>query len=558
MPSVTSDPFSIRPPAARPPADGRPADGHPSDRPPGRADQLDALAGGDPADVLIVGGGIVGAGVARDAALRGLSTVVVDRGDFAFGTSSRSSRLLHGGLRYLAQGRVGLVHEASTEKVTLARIAPHLAQPLPFVFPTYKGDGWPRWKLRIGVKLYDLLCGGFLRGTGGNLGKSSAPGPDAVLAMLPGLTGDKLTGAVRYYDGLTNDARLVLDTLRSAAAAGAACVNYLELTSADRRGDLWHCRLRDAETGRDVTVTARTVVNAAGAWASRFPASKVKLRLTKGVHLVVDKSRMPVNEAVVMTEGTRILFAIPWGERTILGTTDTDYAGPADAPDCTADDVSYVLGITNRAFPSAKLAAADVISAWSGLRPLIADPNGKPSDISRAHQILESDEPGWLDVAGGKLTTYRRMAEQAVDKVAAYLSRGNPSGRQTPACRTADEPILPAGDVGYSGIEPPAVSRAAVEHFCRREWARHLDDVMIRRTSWRYYHRDHLAVAEQAVGWMAETFNWSADVAEAELDRYRRMTRPLAAAWEPPAGYDRVAGTEVAADRPAATARVGA
>jgi glycerol-3-phosphate dehydrogenase len=478
----------------------------------------------DRVDVLVVGGGIVGSGVARDAARRGVSTLVIDQWDFAFGTSSRSSRLLHGGLRYLAQGRIGLVHEASTEKVTLARIAPHLAAPLPFVFPTYKGDGWPRWKLRIGVKIYDLLCGGR------NLGKSSGLSPAEATGMLPGLNAERLTGGMRYFDGFTNDARLVIDTLRSAAAAGAAALNYTALVSAERRGDAWQCRVRNTEDGAERVIEARVVVNAAGAWASRFPASGVKLRLTKGVHLVVDRSRLPVNEAVVMTEGSRILFAIPWGERLILGTTDTDYDGATESPDCTDEDVAYVLRITNQTFPAARLVRGDVISAWSGLRPLIADPKGRPSDISRAHQIL-SGEPGWIDVAGGKLTTYRLMAEQTVDRIAKYL------GRQTPACRTAEEPIL-SGDLegGFSGLVPVEVSREAVVHYCTREWARHLDDVMVRRTGWRFYHRDSLAIAERVAGWMAEALGWSAERRAAEVERYRRMTQSLAVDWVAPGG----------------------
>jgi len=486
---------------------------------------LDTLGGKEPVDVLVVGGGIVGSGVARDAAMRGLSTVLVDRYDFAFGTSSRSSRLLHGGLRYLAQGRVGLVREASREKLVLSRIAPHLAHPLPFAFPTYKRSGWPRWKLRIGVRLYDLLCGGR------NLGRSRGLGPAEMLELLPGLRTDGLTGGVRYFDGFTNDARLVLDTLRSAAAAGAAAINYLRLTSARRDGDLWLCQLQDVEQpDRSVTVRARTVINAAGAWATDLPASRVRLRLTKGVHVVVPRARLPVTEAVVMTEGPRILFAIPWGERTILGTTDTDYQGAIDSPDCTDADVAYVLSIVNRTFPTARLTAGDVISGWSGLRPLIADPNGRPSDVSRAHQIL-SGEPGWYDIAGGKLTTYRLMAEQAVDRVVERL------GRTAPTCRTADEPILADGTAdGYSGVVPPAVSEAAVVHCCTYEWARHLDDVMIRRTGWRYYEADHLAVARRVAEWMAAALQWSPEQAAAELDRYRRMTASIAATWVPPAG----------------------
>jgi glycerol-3-phosphate dehydrogenase len=485
-----------------------------------RASRVDALAG-NPVDLLVVGGGIVGAGVARDAAMRGLSTLLIDRYDFAFGTSSRSSRLLHGGLRYLAQGRIGLVHEASTEKVTLSRIAPHLAKPLPFIFPTYKRSGWPKWKLRIGVKIYDWLCGGR------NLGRSGGLKRDATLAALPGLATDNLTGAVRYFDGFTNDARLVLDTLRSAAAAGASLANYTSLESAERgtTDGLWHCRLIDSETDQRLEVQARAVVNAAGAWANRFPAAQVRLRLTKGIHVVVDRSRLHTADAVVMIDGKRILFVIPWGERTILGTTDTDYDGPLESPDCTDDDVGYVLGITNRNFPAAKITRDDVISAWSGLRPLIADPKGRPSDVSRAHQIL-AGEAGWLDVAGGKLTTYRLMAEQTVDRVEAHLNRP-----VTP-CRTADEPILPDGpEQSFSGVVPPAVSEAAVRHYCEHEWARHLDDVMIRRTGWRYYHRDHLEIAERVASWMAAALDWSAERTAAELSRYREQTRHLAPAW---------------------------
>src|SRR3954463_15202273 len=224
----------------------------------------------EPLDVLVVGGGIVGAGVARDAAMRGLRVALIDRRDFAFGTSSRSSRLLHGGLRYLAQGRVGLVHEASVEKVTIHKIAPHLAAPLPFIFPTRKGTEWKLWKLSIGVKIYDLLC------HGRNLGKSTSMKRDATLRMLPNLNPENLTGAVRYYDGLTNDARLVLDTLRSAAASGALLANYAAMESAKRDGDAWTCQAHDRLNDARLIVRAKTVINAAGAWASAFPASHTK------------------------------------------------------------------------------------------------------------------------------------------------------------------------------------------------------------------------------------------------------------------------------------------
>jgi glycerol-3-phosphate dehydrogenase len=465
-------------------------------------------------DVLVVGGGIVGSGVARDAAMRGLRTALIDRNDFAFGTSSRSSRLLHGGLRYLAQGRIGLVREASVEKVIISRIAPHLAAPLPFVFPTHRGTEWKRWKLAIGVKAYDLLC------SGQNLGKSEVLSTEEALAKLPALDPKGLTGAVRYFDGLTNDARLVLDTIRSASAAGATVMNYASLESASADGDGWRCKVSDKLGGESFDLRARTVVNATGAWADTLAASGVELRLTKGVHLVIDRSRLNIPDAVVMAEGSRILFAIPWGERVILGTTDTDYDGPIESPTCDEADVRYVLGVTNATFPTAKLEPRDVISSWAGLRPLIAggsNHKGKPSDISRRHQIRMT-EPGWIDVAGGKLTTYRLMAEQTVDEVIAYTKR--PAGW----CTTDKTPLLTNGHgPAYSGILPPDVSREAVEHYVKNEWALHLADVMIRRTSWRYYHRDHLAVAAQVAGWMAELLGWDSARREREMLAYREQ-----------------------------------
>jgi glycerol-3-phosphate dehydrogenase len=294
-------------------------------------------------------------------------------------------------------------------------------------------------------------------------------------------------------------------------------VNYAPFAAGARRGDVWHCRVADDLGGRALDVTARTVVNAAGAWADRFPASRVKLRLTKGVHLVVPRERLPVSEAVVMADGARILFAIPWGERTILGTTDTDYDGDADAPRCEPADVQYVLDVTNRTFPGAALTPADVISTWVGLRPLIAggaNARGKPSDVSRAHQI-HMTEPGWIDVAGGKLTTYRLMAEQTVDRLVAFL------GADAQPCATASEPLLGQSPAApFSRVLPPAVTREAVEHYCRNEWAVHLDDVMVRRAGWQHYHADAESVARQVAGWMAESLDWSAEQARTEWERY--------------------------------------
>jgi glycerol-3-phosphate dehydrogenase len=450
--------------------------------------------------------------------MRGLRAGLVEQRDFASGTSSHSSRLLHGGMRYLAQGRIGLVREASVEKKIIHQIAPHLAEPLPFLFPTYRANkNWRLWQLKIGVKIYDLLCGGR------NLGKSTWLTPEAALQKAPGLRSEDLTGAVRYFDGFTNDARLVLDTLRSAENSGAILLNYCHFSNATH-GEFWECEIEDA--GKTMHVQARTVVNATGPWADGLPHSRVKLRPTKGVHLVVDRARASAPDTVVMTDEKRILFAIPWGERTILGTTDTDYNGPLDRVQADAPDISYILDVANRFFPRAKLTERDVISTWAGLRPLIANANGAPSDISRSHEI-RNPEPGWWDVAGGKLTTYRLMAEQAIDQVVEAL-KGETLKRETVRyvpCRTAAEPLLPRSETdGVSGILPPPMTRDVVKHFCEREWAVHLDDVMIRRTSWHYYFADAMERAGEVAAWMGEFLGWAAAVRAEEIARYCEAT----------------------------------
>jgi glycerol-3-phosphate dehydrogenase len=473
---------------------------------------LDQLANGV-LDVLVVGGGIVGSGVARDAAMRGLRVGLVDRHDFAFGTSSRSSRLLHGGLRYLEQGRVGLVREASLEKRVLHRIAPHLAQPLGFLFPTYTGDR-PLWQLRIGVKLYDLLC------SGRNFSPSRGLNRTETLRNLPALAETDLVGAVRYFDALTNDTRLTLDTIRSASRHGATAANYTRFHAAHREPGGWRCELEDVLTGRRLAVRARSIVNATGPWAQGLPHSRVRLRLTKGIHLVVDRRRLPVTDAVVITEGKRILFVIPWGERLIIGTTDTDYQGAPEDVATEAADVAYVLRAVNNFFPSVRLTEPDVISTWAGLRPLIANPDGSPSDLSRGHQI-KSPEPGWWDVAGGKLTTYRLMAEQTVDRIVRHLRAS------VQPCGTATELLLPSSEVSeFSGILPPVFGRKTVSHFLAEEWAVTLTDVMIRRSGWHYYHADAAARAEQVAAWMGESAGWSPQHRDAELAAYR-----AAAGW---------------------------
>jgi len=460
-------------------------------------------------DVLVIGGGIVGAGVARDAAMRGLSVKLVDRADFASGTSSRSSRLLHGGLRYLAQGRIGLVREASHEKMTLSRIAPHLAAPLPFLFPTRRRTEWQRWKLSIGVRVYDLLCGT------GNLGRCSTLSVSRMLDLLPALSRERLTGGVRYFDGFTNDARLVIDTLRSAVAHGAEVSSYSCFADGCRENRIWRCTIAGERTGTVTEVRTRSIVNAAGAWASRIPHSRVRLRLTKGVHLVFDRRRLPVPEAVVLAERRRILFAIPWGERVIAGTTDTDFDGDPTDPRTSPGDVAYILNAVNEAFPSLHLTARDIVSEWAGVRPLIAPRRtraGAPSDISRSHQI-HMTQPGWFDVAGGKLTTYRLMAEQTVDRIGEYWKTA------LAASTTASIPLIETPP-RWSGLLPPPFELDVVAAICAEEWPEHLDDLMCRRTSWHFYHGRDEQRARTAAGWMASALGWDRERVQRELACY--------------------------------------
>lgn len=465
--------------------------------------------GEEPLDILVAGGGIVGAGVARDAAMRGLRVGLAEQYDFAWGTSSRSTRLLHGGLRYLAQGRVGLVRQASKEKGILHRIAPHLADPLPFYFPCFKGTAWPAWKLKIGVKVYDLLCGKLL------LGKSRSLGPEEMAREIPGLEKNGLKGGVRYFDALTQDARLVIDTLTSASRNGAILQNHARLVSADPDGKVWRCVLENTLSGKMFEVKTRCVVNAAGPWAEKFPQSGVRLRLTKGVHLVIPADRLRLPGAVVFTDGDRILFAIPWGERTILGTTDTDYQGRPEDVRTEWEDVDYILKVVNRNFPGLDLGPSDLKGVWAGLRPLLSSKKGGPSDISRAHKIRMT-RPGWIDVAGGKLTTYRLMGEETVDRAARHL------GKKIPKSPTAETPLMEEKNP-FTGILPPPLSKEAVVYYCEHEWARRLEDVLIRRTSWLYYLDDPKETAEKTARWMASRLGWSEEETRSEVESFLKQ-----------------------------------
>jgi glycerol-3-phosphate dehydrogenase len=379
-------------------------------------------------DIVVIGGGITGAGIARDAALRGLKVALFEKGDYASGTSSKSSKLVHGGLRYLEHGEIGLVFESVSERRVQTRVAPHLVRPLPFLIPIYKGAKPGLEVMNVGLWIYDSLA--LFRAP--RLHKTFR-GARAARDLEPALRSEGLRGALEYYDCNTDDARLVLENALDAGALGATCHTYSEVTRFERRGDgrITGVAVRDRLTGETRSVTARVVVLAAGAWTdemvARFeiPIGRPLLRRTKGVHIVVPRERLPLSRAITLVSPVdhRVMFAIPWRERTVLGTTDTDFTGTADEVAADADDVRYLCDSANGVFPDARLQPEDVIATWAGLRPLIAaPPNVDESDVSREHEVF-SRADGLVIIAGGKLTTYRRMARQAVDETLKLLDQ---------------------------------------------------------------------------------------------------------------------------------------
>ncbi|HLY37545.1 MAG TPA: glycerol-3-phosphate dehydrogenase/oxidase [Candidatus Binatia bacterium] len=397
-----------------------------------RAANLESLPHRD-LDLLVIGGGITGAGVARDAALRGLSVALIERTDWAAGTSSRSSKLIHGGVRYLEMGDVGLVREAANERIVLRRIAPHLTRPVRLVLPTYGRT--THMKLSLGLRLFETLA------TVPDDEHYETWTRETALRTVPLLDGARLHGAVVFTEYVTDDARLVLDTVRGAHAAGAWCMNHAEVT--ELGGE--RATVRDRLGGRTVAVRARVVVNAAGPWVDEVrrragALAGARLHLTKGIHLVVPRARLPVEQIVVMQAADkRSAFAVPRGPVTYLGTTDTDYDAPTDHPEVTAEDADYLLDAANRTFAGPPLRREDVAAAWAGLRPLLHEEGKRPSEISRKDEIMGA-ENGLVSIAGGKLTTHRRMAERVVDLVVRRLDR------EAGPCRTEAVP-LPNGEL---------------------------------------------------------------------------------------------------------------
>ncbi len=407
-----------------------------------------------PWDLLVVGAGITGAGVARDAAMRGLRVLVVDARDLAFGTSSRSSRLIHGGVRYLEQGEIGLVYEALRERRRLYKIAGHLVQPSQFLFPAYRGDRLPLWKLRIGLTLYDALS--LYRSRG-----HRTLGPAAARTMEPLLAANGLRGAVTYEDAVTDDARLTLTTLQDARRHGAEVLTYAPVRSLGRDGPD-----HVAELGDGTRVRARAVLVAAGPWTSERligVAGRQLLSLSRGIHVVLRSADLPVRQPVVVqaAKERRILFVVPWGARTYLGTTDTAYEGDPAASGVTPADAEELFSLIGRIMPSPGLRHDRIVSAWSGVRPLVratADPGDDSTvELSRSHRLVET-ESGVLALVGGKLTTYRAMAEEAVDRIESRL------GLKLPRCSTHRRPLVPGEPLTAAELGMPHVAELAHRH----------------------------------------------------------------------------------------------
>ena len=514
-------------------------------------------------DVLVVGGGVVGTGCALDAVSRGLRVGLVEARDWASGTSSRSSKLLHGGLRYLEMLDFALVKEALKERgLHLQRLAPHLARPVPFLYPlTHRG--WERPYVGAGIALYDVMA---MVGVGRVAGMPTHKHLTRrkALRLAPGLKPDSLTGAVQYYDGQVDDARHVMMIARTAAAYGALCVNRTKVVTFLRQGErVTGARLVDLETGHEFDVLAKQVINATGVWTDDTQAmvgsrGQTHVTASKGVHLVVPRDRIQSTTGLILRTEKSVLFVIPWGRHWIVGTTDTPWTYDKAHPAATEKDISYVLEHVNSVLRT-PLTHADVEGVYAGLRPLLSGESDATSKLSREH-VVSHPAPGLVVVAGGKYTTYRVMAKDAVDEASRALDE------RVPESVTDDLPLL--GAEGFHALwnqrhglaEQSGLHVARIEHLLRRqgnliydllalvaddpglgaqlegsedylrvevvyaashEGARHLDDVLARRTRLSIETWDRgLTAAEPCARLMAGVLGWDEEQVQREVRLY--------------------------------------
>lgn len=413
-----------------------------------RKELLKQMAGGQ-LDVLVIGGGITGAGIALDGAARGLKIGLIEMQDFAGGTSSRSTKLVHGGLRYLKQMEIGVVAEVGKEREIVYENGPHVTSPEWMLLPLYEGGTFGKFTTSIGLRVYD-----FLAGVKKNERRSMLT-PQETLMKEPLLKQDGLKGGGYYVEYRTDDARLTIEVMKKACELGAIAVNYAkaEQLLTDEHGKLIGIEVRDQITNDVYALHAKKIINAAGPWVDtirEMDGSKTgkTLRLTKGVHLVFDQSRFPLRQAIYfdIPDG-RMAFAIPREGKTYLGTTDTNYHGDIASPVATAEDRHYLLKAANHLFPSLGLSDGDIESSWAGLRPLIHEEGKDPSEISRRDEMFVSDS-GLISIAGGKLTGYRKMAEDVINKTL-ELMRSEGESVQAASISTRTIPIS-GGDFGGS------------------------------------------------------------------------------------------------------------
>ena len=510
----------------------------------GRDEQLTTLASRR-FDLLVVGGGITGCGIARDAALRGLSVAIVEKNDFASGTSSRSSRLIHGGVRYLEHGQLHLVFESSAERRRLLRLAPHLVRPLEFTWPVYAGSRIQRWKLGAGLTLYDALS--LFR----NVGRHHRLSSDAVLEREPMLRRDGLLGGAQYYDAATNDARLTLANAIGAAEAGAVTLNHAAVTALlKENGRVTGATIQDPLHGRVVDVSARVVVNATGPWSDELRRldgeTGLAVRGSKGAHISVPRDRIGNRDALTLLSPVdgRVLFVLPADSNAIVGTTDSYTTESPDDVRATREDLTYLLAAANHFFPAAELTARDVVGAWAGIRPLVPAAGDAPGAASREHAIGTSAS-GLVSITGGKLTTYRVMAadiiklilpklgsvsasdraatlplpggdfislESLVDDATrvigdATLARHLASSYGSRWTRVWNEVNLPGGRAIVAAGLPYTVGE--LRYCVRSEMACTLADLLIRRTRIAFETTDRgLAAAENAAIHLSAVFGW--------------------------------------------------
>jgi glycerol-3-phosphate dehydrogenase len=531
-------------------------------------------------DVLIIGGGITGVGAARDAAYRGLKVALIEMHDLAYGTSSRSSKLVHGGLRYLENFEFGLVFEAVSERQTLMDIAPHLVHPLGFIFPIRKDSRRSAFTINVGMWVYDALA--LFRSP--KIHRNLTP--KQVKVEEPALDADNLKGAPLYYDCSTDDARLTIETALDAVQYGATVATYMKAVEFIRDGEkLSGVVAKDLVSDELVEIRAKAIINCTGPWSddTRSLGKEVKrrqLRPTKGVHIVVESEKLRINNAVVCfhPEDGRVLFAIPWGDRTYIGTTDTDYSESLEDLAATKEDVVYLLQAANAYFPANALTEEDVISTWAGVRPLVAEESGddeqSESSISREHSI-RVDPNGLITIAGGKLTTYRRMAKEVVQHAVDQMKKSGADFDANGERDTGLEPLI--GAVGWPSteqdvdnmvhklmsdaqqklalssaklllktygmrafdiakicVENPELARpllpesdrgeivAQVHFSVKQEMAMALEDVMIRRTQLFFKDRNQgLDCIDAVANEMATLLKWDEVEKDAQIERYK-------------------------------------